>query len=315
MHLKEGKPRTTRELGEIAENYVEAHATPSRTSHLALIRGNTGTVVCRTIRVVATNVEEPATLRISVSSQTVAIPGPQRVPQPPNQRQQGQTQQQRHTLRCFLCNKPGHGARNCMTKPIAAAELCTPDEVSDEAEEEPAVFAFQFLRPAQLNRYNSPASPCRRHNLVNCAKCLKCREHYKIDCDECKFPPGPTHNCHDLIDICQDCGQHYPVIADACQLRDRCQEMPVVEGTVEVESVNVLRDTGCSTVVVRRSLVPDDKLSRQKALCILIDGTIHRIRRAKLTLRPSKCEIGETTVSFVGHTLNEGVMSLRQDLG
>jgi len=27
MHLKEGKPRTIRELVEIAENYVEAHAT------------------------------------------------------------------------------------------------------------------------------------------------------------------------------------------------------------------------------------------------------------------------------------------------
>ena len=38
-----------------------------------------------------------------------------------------------------------------------------------------------------------------------------------------------------------------------------------------------------------------------------------RIRRAKLTLRPSKCEIGETTVSFLGHILSEGVMSLRQE--
>jgi len=38
-----------------------------------------------------------------------------------------------------------------------------------------------------------------------------------------------------------------------------------------------------------------------------------RIRRAKLTLRPSKCEIGETTVSFLGHTLSEGVMSPRQE--
>jgi len=30
------------------------------------------------------------------------------------------------------------------------------------------------------------------------------------------------------------------------------------------------------------------------------------IRKANLTLRPSKCEIGETTVSFLGHTLTEG---------
>jgi len=32
------------------------------------------------------------------------------------------------------------------------------------------------------------------------------------------------------------------------------------------------------------------------------------IREANLTLRPSKCEIGVTTVSFLGHTLTEGEM-------
>jgi len=35
------------------------------------------------------------------------------------------------------------------------------------------------------------------------------------------------------------------------------------------------------------------------------------IRKARLTLRPSKCEIGETTVSFLGHT--EGAMSPKQE--
>jgi len=30
------------------------------------------------------------------------------------------------------------------------------------------------------------------------------------------------------------------------------------------------------------------------------------IWKANLTLRPSKCEIGETTVSFLGHTLTKG---------
>ena len=38
-----------------------------------------------------------------------------------------------------------------------------------------------------------------------------------------------------------------------------------------------------------------------------------RIRGAKLTLRPSKCEIGEKTVSFLGHSLSEGVMLPRQE--
>jgi len=38
-----------------------------------------------------------------------------------------------------------------------------------------------------------------------------------------------------------------------------------------------------------------------------------RIRKAKLTLRPSKCEIGETTVSFLGHSLSEGILSPKPD--
>jgi len=38
-----------------------------------------------------------------------------------------------------------------------------------------------------------------------------------------------------------------------------------------------------------------------------------RIRQARLTLRPSKCEIGESTVSFLGHTLSEGILSPKQD--
>ena len=38
-----------------------------------------------------------------------------------------------------------------------------------------------------------------------------------------------------------------------------------------------------------------------------------RIRQVKLTLRPSKCKIGESTVSFLGHTLSEGILSPKQD--
>ena len=57
--------------------------------------------------------------------------------------------------------------------------------------------------------------------------------------------------------------------------------MPTAKGTVEGKPVTVLRDTGCSSVVVRRSLVPD-KLTGQEALCSLIDGTIRRTPVAEI---------------------------------
>ena len=38
----------------------------------------------------------------------------------------------------------------------------------------------------------------------------------------------------------------------------------------------MLRDTGCSTVVVRRSLVKNDQYTGREKICYLIDGTVRR---------------------------------------
>ena len=52
--------------------------------------------------------------------------------------------------------------------------------------------------------------------------------------------------------------------------------MPVAVGKLFEKQVQVLRDTGCSTVVVKRGLVPDDKLTGKTIVCMLIDGTARR---------------------------------------
>ena len=39
--------------------------------------------------------------------------------------------------------------------------------------------------------------------------------------------------------------------------------MPVPEGYIHGNKVTVLRDTGCSTVVIRRDLVPNELLTGQ----------------------------------------------------
>jgi len=58
--------------------------------------------------------------------------------------------------------------------------------------------------------------------------------------------------------------------------------MPFKDSAVEGKPVKALRDTRCSTVVVRRSLIPDDKLTGLKKRCIFIDGTIRRTPVAKI---------------------------------
>jgi len=267
MHLKEGKPRTIRELGEVAENYVEAHATDivfgidPRQPRIRSLQGDTR----RCHNCAGTGHLKHQCPKRVPAPKLPSPPRPQRVPQPSNQRQ-WQTQQQKPALRCFVCNKSGHIARNCMARPAAAAESYPQEEDSDEAQEEAA--AFQPLRPTPSARPQPSVKTCRRH--------------HKEYCLECFDPPVSTHHCQALIAICQDCGQEHPVIADACQSRAKCHKMPAAEGIVEGESVNVLRDTGCSSVVVRRSLVPDVKLTGREELCVLIDGTIRRTPVAEI---------------------------------
>jgi len=58
--------------------------------------------------------------------------------------------------------------------------------------------------------------------------------------------------------------------------------MPVVDGLLENQPVKVLRDSGCSTVVVRRFLISEGKLTGQEEKCILIDGTVRRTPVAKI---------------------------------
>ena len=48
--------------------------------------------------------------------------------------------------------------------------------------------------------------------------------------------------------------------------------------------VTVLRDTGCSTIVVQRSLVPEENLTGQEQICILIDGTVRRTPVAEIDI-------------------------------
>ena len=97
-----------------------------------------------------------------------------------------------------------------------------------------------------------------------------CRQHHVVGCEECLDPPTQTHHCQALVAICQDCGQQQPVIADACQSSCKHVNMPVCDGLLEDQPVKALRDSGCSSVVVRRSLVPEDKLTGQEERCVLL---------------------------------------------
>jgi transposase InsO family protein len=54
----------------------------------------------------------------------------------------------------------------------------------------------------------------------------------------------------------------------------RVSAMPTATGTVGGQQVTVLRDTGCSGVIVRRSLVQEGELLGKQQRCILVDGSV-----------------------------------------
>ena len=67
--------------------------------------------------------------------------------------------------------------------------------------------------------------------------------------------------------------------------------LPVYDGYGEDTPVKVLRDTGCSSVIVRKSLInPSDFTGKQKAM-VMVDRTIIRVPTAR-------CHI--TTPMFIG---------------
>ncbi|CAN7990549.1 unnamed protein product, partial [Ixodes hexagonus] len=61
--------------------------------------------------------------------------------------------------------------------------------------------------------------------------------------------------------------------------------MPVVRGEVGGRPVTVLRDSGCNTVVVKRNLVPDDKLTGVSSPVFLLDGTVKYLPEAEIEVK------------------------------
>ena len=77
------------------------------------------------------------------------------------------------------------------------------------------------------------------------------------------------------------CGHILPVIGGACQV---CHNMPVSNGYVGSNAVQVLRDSGCSGVVVKRSLVSPDQYTGKSMKCVLIDSTVRTVPEALISV-------------------------------
>ncbi|XP_060553668.1 uncharacterized protein LOC132714768 [Ruditapes philippinarum] len=62
-------------------------------------------------------------------------------------------------------------------------------------------------------------------------------------------------------------------LSSACDVSTSPISMPTSHGIIGNEIVTVLRDTGCSGVVVRRSCIQKNQITDRKQVCVLADGT------------------------------------------
>ena len=103
-----------------------------------------------------------------------------------------------------------------------------------------------------------------------------------------------THKCSNSnttgeVKLC--CGCTIPVVAGAWSDRGR-KELeklrttlnPCCQGTINGITTDILRDTGCSTVVVKSGLVKPEQMTGETELCVLIDGAAKRFPTAMVEL-------------------------------
>ena len=146
---------------------------------------------------------------------------------------------------CYFCKKRGHVLRDC------------------------------FERQRQLKRQGG------KHvaGLMNCVADqieVKVGEDQGdvLEANACYSDGKSDHECciHDNK-VRLECGHELPVINGLCK-NGMGKSMPVVQGVLNGKLVTVLRDTGCSSAVVRQELVKDEQLTGRIQRCILIDGTV-----------------------------------------
>ena len=126
-------------------------------------------------------------------------------------------------------------------------------------------------------------------------------EEQKRDKKKDDTPPKPVGLCtivpkdKDLLLSCIDEGKlplandmSIPYISGACNADAKIKlsedNMPVYDGLVNGEKVRFLQDTGCSTAVVRESLVRQEQYTGKSSWCVLMDGTIKKCSLAMIQI-------------------------------
>ena len=149
--------------------------------------------------------------------------------------------------KCFMCGKQGHEARNCRSG---------------------------NQRSGGQNRSGLPV----QRGQVS-AGCL-------VQPPEVKPTEEEVRACIKDDKLLLASGKKIPIVSNAClePLSGDRLKMPVVKGRVGEKTVDVLRDTGCSGIVVKKNLVSEDQFTGDFNVMLLIDNTARKVPIARITV-------------------------------
>ena len=82
------------------------------------------------------------------------------------------------------------------------------------------------------------------------------------------------------------CDKKIPPLSSACvqPLSGARSKMPVVKGKIGDKTVDVLRDAGCSSVVVKKELVSEEQYTGDFNCMLLIYNTVRKVPIARITI-------------------------------